>query len=193
MTAYHVLGLDDTITGEVRSTMRSPQYGHPATLEVAAGTGPCRACLEPFRVGEEERVLFTFRPDAGTGSLAAPGPVFIHARTCERYRGTRFPPALSDFELIAEARAGGNRVPVAREVRGAHVEAIIEMLLADADVEYVNVRHAKAGCHVARVSRGPLPVPAKRLAVAPRRRTTPSPLTVCGQPPDRLPRLPTFP
>lgn len=157
MSEYHVLGLDDVITHEVRRTLRSPQYGHAALVELAAGTGPCRACLHPFRVGEEERVLFTYRPDGGTDGLGAPGPVFIHAQDCERYRGSRFPPALSGFEVILEARSAGNRVPYAQHASGADVDRVIDALLADADVEYVNVRHATAGCHIARVERGPLP------------------------------------
>jgi hypothetical protein len=157
MIQYHVLGLDDTITGEVRRTMKSPLYGHVAQREVAAGVGPCRACLRPFRAGEEERVLFTYRPDAGTGSFGAPGPVFIHAEPCERYRGTRFPPALSDFEVIIQAHSSGNRIPIAHEAKAAEVDRIVELLLADDAVEYVNVRNATAGCHILRVSRGPLP------------------------------------
>lgn len=157
MTGYHITGLTDDITEEVRRTLRSPGYGHPVHREVAAGTGPCRACLETFRPGAEDRLLFTYRPAGGAGTLGAPGPVFIHARTCTRYRGTSFPVPLLGLPLLIEARTADNRIPAVRAATGADVDRVLDELLADPDVEYLNVRHGEAGCHIARVDRGPLP------------------------------------
>ena len=74
MEDYHVLGLSDELTREVRQTLRAPEYGHPVLRELAGGTGPCRACLEQFNVGHEERLLFTYRPAGGDGHLERPGP-----------------------------------------------------------------------------------------------------------------------
>jgi hypothetical protein len=157
MSAYHVMGLPDDLANAVRDTMLSPGYGHPVLREVAKGTGPCRACLTPFRVGEEERLLFTYRPDGGTGTLEAPGPVFIHATSCTRFRGPGFPEALLSFELILEAKASNHRVPEAQRATGAQIDPILNRLLDMPDVEYVNVRHGEAGCFIARVHRGPVP------------------------------------
>ena len=100
--------------------------------------------------------MFTYRPEAGAGGLGAPGPVFIHAHSCPRYSADRFPPALADFDVIVEARAGDNRVPVAHRARGADVDALLEQMLADPDVESVNVRHGTAGCHIVRITRRPV-------------------------------------
>jgi len=155
---FHILGLPDELTEEVRRTLVAPEYGHPVLRELAAGTGPCRACLEQFHVGEEERLLFTYRPASGNGSLGAPGPVFIHAQTCRQYRGTVFPPGLRTLPLVIESRASDDRVPAARKVAGSAVEAVLEELFADPQVDYLHVRHGEAGCHIARVGRGPLPV-----------------------------------
>ncbi len=41
MTRYRVHGIAETIATAVRTTMQSPQYGHPAHAEVA--TGPTQA------------------------------------------------------------------------------------------------------------------------------------------------------
>jgi hypothetical protein len=153
MSMYYIAGLADEITDAVRNTMRSPQFGHPVSKEIATGTGPCRACLEPFRVGAEERLLFTYRPEGGDGNLAAPGPVFIHARRCVRYAGDRFPATLASFPVIVEARASGNRVPVAHRTQGSDVDELVEQLMTDANVEYVYIRHGEAGCHIARIDR----------------------------------------
>ena len=156
MTGFHVLGLPEVLTGEVRQTGRSPGYGHPVFREVARGTGPCRACLEQFQVGEEERLLFTYRPASREGMLGAPGPVFIHARACPQYRGTAFPPGLRSLPLLLEAWATGNRILSARRVTGAETDAVIAELLKDPRTAWLHVRHGEAGCHIASINRGPL-------------------------------------
>ena len=157
MIEFHIAGLPDTLTEEVRATLRSPGYGHPVYQEVAAGTGPCRACLEQFRVGEEERILFTYRPTSDNGNLGAPGPVFIHARRCEQYRDSSFPPGLRSLPLLIEGIGKDDRIPVTRRVTGTEVDGVVAELLGDPHVEYLHVRHGEAGCHIARVNRGPAP------------------------------------
>jgi hypothetical protein len=146
-----------TLAAQVRSTMVAPEYGHPAVRETAGGTGPCRVCLQRFRVGEEERLLFTYRPRGGEGTLGAPGPVFIHASECPQYRAATFPPDLYSLPIVLEAWATGNRIPQARQVSGDQADTALAELFADPDVAFVHVRHGEAGCHIARVSRGPLP------------------------------------
>ena len=160
MSGHYIMGIDESIAEEVRATMLSPQYGHPVVRERARGTGPCRSCLQRFEVGVEERLLFTYRPQSGSGTLGAPGPVFIHAATCRQYRGEAFPEDLYSLPIILEAWASDNRIPDARRVQGAEADAVLEELFADRDVEYVHVRHGEAGCHIARVSRGALPTTA---------------------------------
>lgn len=162
MAVFHLLGLSDALTRKVRETRLSPGYGHPVVSETARGTGPCRACLEQFQVGEEERLLFTYRPPSRDGTLGAPGPVFIHARDCRQYRGTAFPPGLLALPLLIEAWASGNRIHSAHEAGGGEVEQVVRELLEDPRTAYLHVRHGEAGCHIARVERGPLPDPLGR-------------------------------
>ncbi|MES2307020.1 MAG: DUF1203 domain-containing protein [Gemmatimonadota bacterium] len=154
MMAFHLTGLPDDLTREVRSTLRSPEYGHPAVREVAKGTGPCRACLDLFQVGLDERLLFTYRP-AEAGGLGAPGPVFIHAHDCTRYTGAGFPPGLRSLPLFLEARAPRSRVVATERATGDGIETVIERLLDQPDVDHLYLRHGEAGCHIARVNRGP--------------------------------------
>jgi hypothetical protein len=158
MSGYHILGLEVSFAAQVRRTRVAPEYGHPAILETARGTGPCRVCLQRFQVGVDERVLFTYRPQGGEGTLGAPGPVFIHAEECPQYRAAAFPADLYSLPLVLEAWATGNRIPQARQVSGEQADAALAELFADPDVAFVHVRHGEAGCHIARVSRGPLPL-----------------------------------
>ena len=154
MFEYHIAGLPDALTEEVRTTHRSPGYGHPTYQELASGSGPCRACLQQFRLGEEERILFTYRPRTGNGNLGAPGPVFIHAEKCEQYRGSTFPAGLRSLPLLIEGIANDNRVPLSRAVTGDEVDDALAELLANPEVDYLNVRHGEAGCHIVGVHRG---------------------------------------
>jgi hypothetical protein len=150
---YVVRSVPQEIADEVRRTRRSPGYGHPAHLEMASGTGPCRCCLQPFVPGRDHRLLFTYRPVAGDGSLMAPGPVFIHADRCEAWAGQGFPSSLRALPLAFEARAEGSRVNALLSREDVPAERQMDELFDEADACWVAVRHAEAGCFIARVDR----------------------------------------
>lgn len=150
---FIVRGMTQDLADEVRRTGLSPGYGHPAHIEVARGTGPCRCCLEPFVIGRDARTLFTYRPTGDADSLMAPGPVFIHAKHCSAWSGTGFPDALRVLPLAFEARAAGSLV-TAFSARGEeNAEAQIERLFAETQSQWIQLRHAQAGCHIARIDR----------------------------------------
>jgi hypothetical protein len=146
---YRVIALDQRIADQVRTTLKSPQYGHPAHVEVAKGTGPCRLCLRPFRTHEEERVLFTHNPFPVTADLPSPGPIFIHKEPCARFEGEGFPPELMAIPLTLEAFDA--RGVVVGRVKGDEADASARSLLARDGAAYAHVRHAEAGCFIARV------------------------------------------
>ena len=152
MTIFRFQGIAESVAAEVRETMRSPGYGHPAHREVAHGYGPCRLCLRTFDVGREERILFTYQPFSDPGSLPAPGPVFIHSEQCARYDGVEFPPQLRALPLVFEAyRCGGQLL--ARERVTGPVESALEQLFASSGADYVHIRNGDAGCFMAAVQR----------------------------------------
>jgi|SRR5436190_17142854 len=140
-------GIPEAVASEVRATMRAPQYGHPAHKALAQGYGPCRLCLRTFRIGEEERILFTYNPCAG---LPAPGPVFIHARTCQRYDGAELPPDLRALPMVIEGFGEGGWLVAQKKVEGS-VEKVLAGVLAQSGVAYAQLRNAEAGCFMARV------------------------------------------
>jgi Protein of unknown function (DUF1203) len=151
--SFTVLGIPQEIADEVRRTRRAPGYGHPAHLEVASGTGPCRCCLRTFVPGVDERLLFTYRPRTDDATLMAPGPVFIHAAHCDAYVGSGFPEGLRSLPLAFEARAGESRVVGLTRAGGTDAEREIARLLDRRDTGWLHLRHAEAGCFIARVDR----------------------------------------
>jgi hypothetical protein len=145
-----VRGVAQEIADEVRRSHCSPGYGHPAHLEVASGTGPCRCCLRTFIPGVDRRLLFTYRP-AVPGSLTAPGPVFIHADHCEAFAGDGFPDGLRNLPLALEARTSGSRVTGFSADLDQPVETRIQRLFTTTGAEWLQLRHAEAGCFIATV------------------------------------------
>jgi hypothetical protein len=146
---FIVRGVPQEIADEVRRTHRSPGYGHPAHLELAAGTGPCRCCLRTFVPGVDRRLLFTYRPPGRGNSLTAPGPVFIHADHCDAHHGEGFPEGLRSLPLAFEARVAGSRITGLSASVAEPAEAQIQRLFTAGGAEWLQVRHAEAGCFIA--------------------------------------------
>lgn len=154
MAVFRYSGIPTAVADEVRDTLRSPQYGHPAHREVARGYGPCRHCLRTFDLDREDRLLFTYQPIQEPAGLPAPGPVFVHAEPCERYDGAAFPPALLDLPLVIEGYRAGGTIVVQEAVGAASPDEVVGRVLALGEVAYAHVRNAEAGCFIARVERG---------------------------------------
>jgi len=151
--SFTVRGIPQEVADEVRRTRLAPGYGHPAHHEIARGTGPCRCCLRPFVPDVDERLLFTYRPSTADDTLMAPGPVFIHANHCAAFAGVGFPAGLRPLPLAFEARMSGSRVAGLSCASGADAEREIAGWLERGDAGWLHLRHAEAGCYIARVDR----------------------------------------
>jgi hypothetical protein len=154
LAGFRVLPIPTTLAQSVRDALKSPQYGHPAHVEIAKGYGPCRACLKQFRTGEEQRILFTYNPFEKLDSYPSPGPIFIHAEACEEFRARNsFPEELRSLPLTLEAY-GEDRWIIARErLDGNEIEEAIKKLLSTEGVRYIHVRNTEAGCFIAHIER----------------------------------------
>lgn len=154
MSGYTFIAIPQETANQVRRTMKSPGYGHPAHREIAAGYGPCRLCLKAFEIGREERILFTLDPFYSLEDLPLPGPVFIHAEACTRYdERSGFPDFLRIHALTLNAYAKGRRLVTQTYVTDGMVEAALDRAFSRSDVDYVHVRDTEAGCYDLRVER----------------------------------------
>lgn len=153
MTAFVVRPLSPAIAAEVRTSRRAPQYGHPAHEELARGTGPCRECLRAFEVGAESRLLFTHNAFAGRAELAQPGPVFIHADACTPHAGDGYPDGLRDIPIVAQPYRTDGTIGAPRALPHGDEDAMLATLFDEPRTEFAHLRHAEAGCFVARVER----------------------------------------
>ena len=147
MPPFRVVAIPSDVADAVRTTQRSPGYGHPTHTEVATGHGPCRHCLRTFEIGRDRRVLFTYDAFRGAESLPLPGPVFIHEERCERYaEGAGFPDEVRSHPLTLNAYGRGRNLRAQAYVIDGNPEPAIEHLLARSDVDYIHVRDTSAGC-----------------------------------------------
>jgi hypothetical protein len=154
MYSFQVVAISTKIAELVRSSMRSPGYGHPAHREVAAGYGPCRHCLRTFRVGAEERILFTYDPFHELGVTPLPGPIFVHAATCERHaEGAGFPDDLRQHALLLDVYGAERRLLAEEAVTAENVDTRIEDFLRRGEVQYIHARDKQAGCYDFRIER----------------------------------------
>ena len=156
MAAYRVVAISEGLAEKVRSSRRSPGYGHPVYAEVATGYGPCRLCLRDFEVGVERRLLFTLDPFHGLELFPLPGPVFIHENECDRHpEHAGFPEDLLSHALTLEAYGRGRVLRAEERISGGdgEVEGAIARLLERGDVDYLHVRDTEAGCYDLRIER----------------------------------------
>ena len=152
--ACQVAAIPTKVADLVRSTMRSPGYGHPAHIEIATGYGPCRHCLRDFKVGQESRILFTYDPFYELKLHALPGPIFIHAEACARFEDSeRFPQDLRSHRLTFAGYGAQRSLLCEKVVENGKVEATIDELLALPEVQFIHVRDTEAGCYDLRIER----------------------------------------
>jgi hypothetical protein len=154
MIPIRVIAIPTAVADAVRSTNKAPRYGHPVHIELASGYGPCRHCLETFKVGEEKRTLFTYDPFDGIDPVPLPGPVFIHTEACTRYSEENgYPEGLRQYPSVLNAYGKQRRLVAEVLVDDGSQPQAIQELLNRPEVEYVHVRDKSAGCYDFRVER----------------------------------------
>jgi len=154
VSTFRVISIPNALAEQARATRKSPQYGHPAHVELATGYGPCRQCLHTFDEGHESRLLFTYNPFEGRDSYPSPGPIFIHEQPCETYtEDSGFPEDLRRLPLVLEGYGAGRSLVMQERVQDGKVEDVIKGIFALPTVEYIHVRNLEAGCFIAQLER----------------------------------------
>lgn len=157
MQRFRVIAMKTEIAEQVRATQKAPVYAFPAHIEVGEDSAPCRHCLRLITPGER-RILFTYDRFTGKESLPQPGPVYIHAESCQRYPEEGGVPAeLRNSPRTIEAYAAGRRLRGQEYVNDGRFEPVLEKLFADPNVDYLQVNSTTAGCFTFRIERAMQP------------------------------------
>lgn len=153
MQNIRVVAIDTKIAEQVRATLKAPVYGFAAQLEVGEDAAPCRHCLRTI-APKERRILFTYDRFTGKESLPQPGPVYIHADGCQRYpESAGLPEELRGSPRTVEAYAPGRQMKMQEYVTDGRFEPVIEKLLGNPDVDYLQIHSTTAGCFTFRIER----------------------------------------
>ena len=154
MEQFRVVAIPTEVVEAVRTTMRAPGYGFPAHAELGADAAPCRHCLRVIEPRKARRILFTYDRFAGVESLPQPGPIYVHAESCTRYReDAGIPAELRSSPRTLEAYGRGRRLITQEYVQDGDFEPKLEKIFNDAAVDYVQVHSTAAGCFTFRIER----------------------------------------
>jgi Protein of unknown function (DUF1203) len=152
-TAPRIVAIETRLAEAARAG-KDAQYGFPAYTAPAGAGLPCRHCLQWIEEGEDA-TLFTLDPFAGVEKLPLPGPVYVHARACERYaEDWALPMDLLKSPRTLNAYAAGRKLVAQEYVEAATAKEGIERLLEREEVDYIHVRSTTAGCFTFRIEKG---------------------------------------
>jgi hypothetical protein len=153
MIPTRVVAISTEVAESVRATQKDPHYNFPAHTAVTKEDAPCRHCLKIIPAGEQA-TLFTYDSFEGVENLPLPGPVYIHAKSCERYpEDAGFPAQLKSSPRTLNAYAKGRRLLAQEYVENGTVAQTIAELFTRPEVEYIHVRSTTAGCYTFRIER----------------------------------------
>ncbi len=129
--------------------------GHRPPLQLWNSLPEFRRCAiekDAFSLGYENFKLSCYSTENG-GRNAEIGPIFVHAEPCERYTATQEFPA--DFREARVFRAYNSKQDMidAAVVNDRQPEAVIEKLLQNPEIAFVDVRSVTRGCYTFRIER----------------------------------------
>src|SRR5436305_3365270 len=149
---FQIIPLPTEIADAARCVVNSGAADHALITVDSPGSSPCRHCLRWAQPGERV-ILFPYASIPPGHPYSETGPIFVHAKPCERYGATAEYPA--DFRAGRAFRAyDADYNMIDAEVADENdPEAIIEKLLQNPQTEFVDARSVSRGCFTFRILR----------------------------------------
>jgi len=113
---------------------------------------PCRITLDDAAPGEEV-LLLSYRHQPAHTPYRQAGPIFVRAGGARAETIDQIPPALARRTLSLRAYDSEGAMIDADLTEGAQAAALIENMLANANVAYIHAHYARRGCYAARIER----------------------------------------
>lgn len=156
MTAIRFLALPSDLARAYQAGAPDA-YGHAPERRISDGGGlPCRHCLEDIEAGAEYLIL-AHRPFGAPQPYAETGPIFLHARRCERHPEAAETPELflRREQILVRGYGPDERIVygTGTVVPTAETAATAARILERADVAFVHLRSATNNCYQCRVER----------------------------------------
>jgi hypothetical protein len=97
-------------------------------------------------------ILFPYQSIPADRPYAESGPIFVHQEPCEKYSEVNEYPATFRKGRVVRAYNVRDEI-IAAEVAGDDPEAVIEGMLNNPDVSFLQVRSVTRGCYTMKVER----------------------------------------
>lgn len=149
---FQIVPLRTEIAETARCAAANGAPDHAVITADSPAGFPCRHCLRWAHPGERV-ILFPYAAIPPGRPYSESGPIFVHEERCERYSASREYPA--DFRKGRVFRAyNANHDMVDAEIAsGNEPEAVIEKLLQNSEIAFVDARSVTRGCYTFRMER----------------------------------------
>jgi len=113
---------------------------------------PCRHCLHWAAPGERV-VLFPYAAIPPGYPYSETGPIFVHAKACQRYKATNEYPSEFRSGRVFRAYTSDHRIIEAKVANGTTPEVVIENLFGNPETAFVHARSVTHGCYTFAIER----------------------------------------
>ena len=149
---FRIVPLSTELADAARRAADAGASDH-AVIAADSTTGyPCRHCLR-WALPGEQMILFPFAAIPAGRPYAESGPIFVHAKPCERYSKTHeYPEPFRRWRVLRAYNSKQDMID-AEIVNGNEPEPIIEKFLQNPETAFVHVRSVSHGCYTMQVER----------------------------------------
>lgn len=149
---FRIVPLPTEVAETARRTAASGAPDHAIITANLPRAFPCRHCLRWANPGENV-ILFPFASIPADRPYAESGPIFLHAKACQRYEATGEYPA--DFREGRVFRGYNKEHDMIDAVvaHGIEPEAVIEKMLQNPEIAFVHARSVTRGCYTFAIAR----------------------------------------
>ena len=146
-TASFVLaGIDPRLADELRS------IGGIAYVADAKPGYPCRQCLRDAEIGDE-LILVSHDPFSTSSPYRSASPIFLHSVSCKPEASDDLPAQLTRRALSVRGFDTAEMMLDAMLTEGSELQAAIDHLFENSEIDHLHVHNEPRGCWAARVDR----------------------------------------
>jgi hypothetical protein len=149
---FRIVPLPTEVADAARESAATAAPDHEIIIADSPRGYPCRHCLRFAQPGEHV-ILFPYAAVPPGHPYSESGPIFVHAKQCQRYAATtEFPVEFRNGRALRAYNSEFDMID-AEVVNGSEPEAVIEKLLQNPEVAFVDARSVTRGCYTFRIER----------------------------------------
>jgi hypothetical protein len=149
---FRIVPLATEIAEAARHAAASGASDHAIITADSPKGYPCRHCLRWAQPGERV-ILFPYAAIPPGHPYSETGPIFVHAKACERYNATdEFPADFRNGRVFRAYSSSYHMIDV-EVANGTEPGAVIEKLLENSETAFVHARSVTHGCYTFGIAR----------------------------------------